>query len=465
VSGILLSLILALQGIPVQQGGTVTGVLRDSKGMPVAGVRMAAVTRGDVIENAAGGSMAGIAETDPQGRFTLENIPPGRYVIAAGRLDRQTYYPGTQALTDATVLTITRGARIADINFVLNDASVGRESNDPFSFYFGAVSFTTSSSSAVWATIPVAVRVDNGGKVPVTANGKEVSLTLSSKSDQFTYPIDARAVSIAGPLSGDFTVSVDGLPPPYKVKTITYGTTDITNSTFALTTANFSAQSLMTFVTNSTTGVVRYVMSAPAAAMPPSALSITLDYVPPKPAGVRVSGTVGITANKPTLYISGVAGVVFSDRSFEFHGVPPGRHLIAAMHPFTPQAAFVVVGDRDIDGIELKRTLAQPDNSVPQTVTPAGPYAPGTVVPLPRILGTAFDERTGMPIVEGMVFVENDDFRRTFSLDSNGRFESFALFPGNYDVTLWQLGHVASKVKVAIEGKDVEIKLAIRPED
>ena len=63
---------ILFQGIPFPQGGTVTGVLRDSKGMPVAGVRMAAVARGDALD-ATGSSMAGIAVTDPQGKFTLES--------------------------------------------------------------------------------------------------------------------------------------------------------------------------------------------------------------------------------------------------------------------------------------------------------------------------------------------------------------------------------------------------------
>jgi hypothetical protein len=194
-------------------------------------------------------------------------------------------------------------------------------------------------------------------------------------------------------------------------------------------------------------------------------LSITLDYVPTAtPAGVRVAGTTG-TVNKPALYISGVPGTVFSDRTFEFQGVPPGRHLIAAIHPFTPQAALVVVGDRDIDGVVLKRTLAQPDNSVPQAILPAGPYTPGTVIPLPRILGTAVDEKTGTPIVDGTVTVENDDYRRIFPLDSSGRFESFVLFPGHYEASLWMLGHKSSTMKVTIEDKDVQIRLAVRDED
>src|SRR5262245_34240205 len=161
MSWILLFAILALQGIPVQQGGTVTGVLRDSTGLPVAGVRMAAVARGDVLESTAAGSMAGLTETDTQGRFTLESIPPGRYVIAAGRLDLQTYYPGTQVLTDTTVLTITRGATLTDINFVLKDTSFGRSSNE------ASILLSGVASNPIVATIPVTVRVENGGKLPV----------------------------------------------------------------------------------------------------------------------------------------------------------------------------------------------------------------------------------------------------------------------------------------------------------
>jgi hypothetical protein len=307
--------------------------------------------------------------------------------------------------------------------------------------------------------IPVTVRVENSGKLPVTANGKEVSLTLSSASDRFTYPIDATAISIPGPLSGSLSVRVDGLPPTHKVKAITYGATDITNSTFPLSPANFSQSSRGTISVNETSVTVMFVGPGPIARVPPSSLSITLEYVPPpKPAGVRVAGTVA-TRDKPSVYISGVPGIVFSDGTFEFRDVPPGRHLIAGMHQFTPQATIVVVGDRDIDGVELRRTLDQPDTSVPQTIAPGGPYAPGTVLPLPRILGSVVDEETGKPIVDGSVTVENENYRRVFSLDSNGRFESFGLAPGNYDISLWLIGHVARTIRVAVEDKDVQVKL------
>src|SRR5262245_42033291 len=164
---LLLSVLLLLQGIPVQQGGTVTGTLRDGQGKPLAGVRIAAVSRGgDSIEAAVNGvAMAALAETDEQGRFTLENVPPGRYSIAAGRLDLQTYYPGTQLLADATILTVAAGTATSGINFALKDTSFGRSSGSGFSGF--------SVLQVVSATIPVRVMAENG-KTPVSAGGRPV---------------------------------------------------------------------------------------------------------------------------------------------------------------------------------------------------------------------------------------------------------------------------------------------------
>jgi hypothetical protein len=123
---ILFVLISVTQGILFQQGGTVTGVLRDTQGMPVPGIRIGAVAQSDAVTDASGSAMAGIALTDDEGRFTLENVPPGRYVIAAGRLDRHTFYPGTQNRAEATVLTISPGSTTRGINFVVNSISLGK---------------------------------------------------------------------------------------------------------------------------------------------------------------------------------------------------------------------------------------------------------------------------------------------------------------------------------------------------
>lgn len=157
----LLHLAQPVQGILALQGGTVTGVLRDAEGKPVPGVRMGAVARPDTLEDAVSGAvMAGLAETDEQGRYTLENVPPGRYYIAAGRLDLQTFFPGTQTMAEATAVTIVAGATLSGMDFVLNNTSLGRAPSGEF-----RGSITTS--------VPLMVKVENGGKLPVSAKDRK----------------------------------------------------------------------------------------------------------------------------------------------------------------------------------------------------------------------------------------------------------------------------------------------------
>ena len=83
------------QGIPVlpNESGTITGVLRNAAGMPAAGVRVGAVQQPESVSDLAGATaMVSIAETDETGRYRLENVPPGRYYIAAGRVDFPSFF-------------------------------------------------------------------------------------------------------------------------------------------------------------------------------------------------------------------------------------------------------------------------------------------------------------------------------------------------------------------------------------
>src|SRR3954463_13502606 len=75
--------------------GSLAGTLTNTEGKPAPGVRIAALDISDTLGNdAALGALVSIAETDEDGRYRLEMIPPGRYLITAGRVDNPTFYPG-----------------------------------------------------------------------------------------------------------------------------------------------------------------------------------------------------------------------------------------------------------------------------------------------------------------------------------------------------------------------------------
>lgn len=116
-----LPIFLLLQGLPIQTG-TVSGVLRDSLGKPAPGIRISVTARSSDSDVP---PLEGIATTDQDGRFILEGIRPGRYVVAAGWVDLPTYYPGTQNVTEASILTIESGVKVVAIDFTIKDTSFG----------------------------------------------------------------------------------------------------------------------------------------------------------------------------------------------------------------------------------------------------------------------------------------------------------------------------------------------------
>jgi hypothetical protein len=90
------ALMLFSQGTPLlSENGTISVVLKTSSGQPAVGVRVAAMAIPESkLDAITGAEMASLVTTDEAGRYRLENIPPGRYYITAGRVDFPTYFPG-----------------------------------------------------------------------------------------------------------------------------------------------------------------------------------------------------------------------------------------------------------------------------------------------------------------------------------------------------------------------------------
>jgi hypothetical protein len=107
--------LLQLQLPDQVQPGTVTGRLLTTKGTPAAGIRIAAVPVSE--DKAAAMALLGISQTDADGQYRLENIPPGRYFIFAGLIDFPSYYPNATSLDRATVVAVDSGATVSGIDF------------------------------------------------------------------------------------------------------------------------------------------------------------------------------------------------------------------------------------------------------------------------------------------------------------------------------------------------------------
>jgi hypothetical protein len=111
-------LIAALLWIqPQTQNGVITGRLLND-GKPAAGIRVTAMAVPEAgVRPSDITSFAGVVQTDSNGRYRLENIPPGRYFITAGFLDAPTYYPGVTSVAEARGVDVKTGATVADIDF------------------------------------------------------------------------------------------------------------------------------------------------------------------------------------------------------------------------------------------------------------------------------------------------------------------------------------------------------------
>jgi hypothetical protein len=318
---LVLAVLLAIQA--QTPTGVVAGRLRLADGMPAAGIRVSAMLAPDGARqgDADVGALFSQTQTEVDGRYRLENIPPGRYFIMAGRVDAPTYYPGRTDQLAATAVSVASGSPIEGIDFTIEEFSA-RVPAASAGLVFGQF----------LPTLPVAIQfhADSGTRIPVMSPRGRTQVSARPTSTAIPasgsmQPDGSMPLMVS---TGEYRFSVDNLPDEYEVKSMSAGPVDILR------------QSLQ--------------VNGPP---PPIHVTVGLKSAPPpRRPGRVVRGRVldGITTMPWTaeaVFLSGTPGSVFSDGSFEFSGVAAGRYVVEAREgaPGNRTAqANIVVGTSDV---------------------------------------------------------------------------------------------------------------------
>jgi hypothetical protein len=161
------------------------------------------------------------------------------------------------------------------------------------------------------------------------------------------------------------------------------------------------------------------------------------------------------------IYLSGTAGTVFADGTFEFRNIKPGRHVILTLDnaPSTPAlGASIIVGDGDLNDIALEQTPVLPPN--PRALSdprPAGTQSPGRL-PLASLRGYLLDVETSQRLRAGTVYLVGDGWA-SCEIGQEGTFEFKHLLPGTYELEVHGIGYPTFRQTVEVEEKDLAIEL------
>jgi len=424
-------------------------------------VRVAARAVQDAVAEEEGAALAGLGETDAMGHYRLEGVPSGRYTIAAGRVDLPTYYPGTLDLASGKILSIAPRSTTAGVDFTLADISY-------------AVAGISTQPPGV--TIPIRVTAENAGKVPISADGRFVQIVVTSETDgRIVSSFSPTAPSLVLPfpfVPGHYRFSVDGLPAAITLKAITYGSTNLMTDALTLSAADLplsagilslaNTANQNTLVAFSTaTGVTLRPAAAAISARSTQELAITLGpelSTPPHRDGVRVSGRLPDSGIR-TISVSDTSGIVYSDGTFEVEGVRPGKHVVvSSANGSNPLGAIIIVGDRDVENLQLDRVLLLP-REAPPSETETRP--PGSVVSLAGLRGRIVSDATGEPM-RGVLNVIGDSLQVAYAVGNDGKFEIPKLLPGTYNLQVSIFDHFTLNQTVLVGERDATVELRVR---
>ncbi|HET9216311.1 MAG TPA: carboxypeptidase-like regulatory domain-containing protein [Terriglobia bacterium] len=414
---LLLASLLLAQETGRPQVGSVSGRIRAIDGTPASAVRVAAMAleESGVVTGGAS-TLASLSLTDIEGRYRLDNVPPGRYIIVAGFLDSPSYFPGVNTPAEASSITVGPGAAMTDLDFTLaRPAGVrvrGHVQNVPASAPPGLLRVQAAAQNRPGFQLDVAVAADATFEFPKMAPGSYTLRLMPANAPALRIEIDEKdvdgiALAAMPMVFGRVTVE-DGSPlpvqpavtpgasdPPARVRLQATKVTPV-NTPGGAGTAIVRRDGLfilsvpspgeyrivpallpLGYDAKSITYGTANALESPVTIEEKSSsmeLHVVLTTTPPA-MGVKVSGRVvgldsagagtpGWVSIQPTT--TGGNQIAFGqvaqrrvsevpvkeDGTFEVAGVPPGRYTLMTI-PMSGAVLSVEVRDRDVSGLEL----------------------------------------------------------------------------------------------------------------
>jgi hypothetical protein len=449
------------------QPGAIAGILHGADGKPIPCVRVTAMPDPKFERDIAPGTtMTSLSRTDESGKFRLENIPPGHYFISAGLVDSPTYYPGSLKIDEGKSVVVESGVLLSGVDFQITATSLQANSNSLSALL--QISRSANNTAAMLSLlssvnalaprtialtkVPIDLHVENGKRIPATAGGGATKIWItgtSSATTRFSAWLDDSYVSLPLPLSSqtdEYQVQIDNLPDTYRIRSMAYGSSDLTKTNLKLTAS-----------ANAICGDLPKVDA--------QTLSVILDVVPPDSTkgGVTVSGFAA-AGEERYVYLSGTPGTFFSDGTFEFRNVPAGRYTLIGLdvsRPPRPLGATIIVGDRDITRIDLNvMPLAfVPKVPAPEGPRPAGALSPGTIASVGSLHGQVISAKSRQP-AHAVVSVDGVPI---LSTGEDGRFDITNVPPGRYEIQFDVFNHFTLRQTVTVGDGDTTIRFEAQP--
>ena len=208
--------ILLMAGATRVDSGAVAGTLRLPDGRPASGVRVGVMAPPGVGRGAPNGAGTLViqGQADASGKFQLEEVPPGRYYILAGRLEAPTFYPGVPDFATAKAIDVVANVTLRDINF---------EVTMP-----GRSPLPKSPPPAPLGLIPVKGRIVLKGDPSPPPAGITFQIANPPKAlRSVPVIVDADGTFTIALEAGDQSLSVESLQDGYSLLSLTSGTTDL----------------------------------------------------------------------------------------------------------------------------------------------------------------------------------------------------------------------------------------------